>query len=127
MIERPMALQNICVLLLEDDALISIDTEDMLMSLGVRRVYAAHTLEEAQAIVERETVDAAVLDLVIGHVRCEEFACRLVAARVPIVFASGMRDAASLPKALRDVPTVDKPYTSQALHRALARALGRTA
>ena len=127
MIERPMALQNICVLLLEDDALISIDTEDMLMSLGVRRVYAAHTLEEAQAIVERETVDAAVLDLVIGHVRCEEFASRLAAARVPIVFASGMRDAASLPEALRDVPTVDKPYTSQALHSALARALGRTA
>ena len=128
MIERPMALQNICVLLLEDDALISIDTEDMLMSLGVRRVStSAHTLEEAQAIVERETVDAAVLDLVIGHDRCEDFAIRLAAAAVPIVFASGMRDAASLPEALRDVPTVDKPYTSQALHSALARALGRTA
>ena len=67
-------------------------------------------------------MDAAVLDLVIGHDRCEEFASRLAAARVPIVFASGMRDPASLPEALREVPTVDKPYTSQALHGALAGA-----
>ena len=126
MIERPMALQNICVLLLEDDALISIDTEDMLLSLGVRRVHVAHTLEAAQAVLDRETVDAAVLDLVIGRDRCEAFASRLATARVPIVFASGMRDPASLPEALREVPTVDKPYSSQALHSALARALGRT-
>jgi DNA-binding NtrC family response regulator len=122
-----VALQNVCVLLLEDDALISLDTEDMLMSLGVRRVFVAHTLEEAQSIVERETVDAAVLDLVIGQERCEEFASRLAEGRIPIVFASGMRDPGSLPESLREVPTVDKPYTSQALHGALARALVRPA
>jgi DNA-binding NtrC family response regulator len=126
-IERPVALQNVCVLLLEDDALISLDTEDMLMSLGVRRVFVAHTLEEAQSIVERETVDAAVLDLVIGQERCEEFASRLAEGRIPIVFASGMRDPGSLPESLREVPTVDKPYTSQALHGALAKALVRPA
>lgn len=127
MIERPVALQNICVLLLEDDALISIDTEDMLLSLGVRQVHVAHSLDAAQAILERERVDVAVLDLVIGQHRAEGFAASLAAARIPIVFASGMRDSASLPEALRAVPTVDKPYTSQALHGALARALGRAA
>jgi DNA-binding NtrC family response regulator len=127
LIERPVALQNICVLLLEDDALISIDTEDMLLSLGVRQVHAAHSLDAAQAILERERVDVAVLDLVIGQHRAEGFAASLAAARIPIVFASGMRDSASLPEALRAVPTVDKPYTSQALHGALARALGRAA
>jgi DNA-binding NtrC family response regulator len=127
LIERPVALQNICVLLLEDDALISIDTEDMLLSLGVRQVHVAHSLDAAQAILERERVDVAVLDLVIGQHRAEGFAASLAAARIPIVFASGMRDSASLPEALRAVPTVDKPYTSQALHGALARALGRAA
>jgi DNA-binding NtrC family response regulator len=127
LIERPVALQNICVLLLEDDALISIDTEDMLLSLGVRQVHVAHSLDAAQAILERERVDVAVLDLVIGRHRAEGFAASLAAARIPIVFASGMRDSASLPEALRAVPTVDKPYTSQALHGALARALGRAA
>ena len=125
MIGRPVALQHIRILLLEDDALISIDTEDMLMSLGVRQVFVAHTLEEAQAIADHEGVDAAVLDLVIGHERCEAFASRLAAARVPIVFASGMRDPASMPEGLRDAPTVDKPYSSQALYGALMRALGR--
>jgi DNA-binding NtrC family response regulator len=122
-----MALQDVCVLLLEDDALISIDTEDMLMSLGVGRVRVAHTVEEAQSIVESETVDAAVLDLVIGHDRCEDFASRLAARRMAIIFASGLRDPGGLPEHLREVPAVDKPYTSEALHRALAKALGRPA
>lgn len=120
-----MALQNICVLLLEDDALISIDAEDMLRSLGVSQVHVAHTLDEARAIAARERVDVAVLDLVIGHERCLDFAGDLLGARVPIVFASGMRDDAGLPETLRAAPTVDKPYSSQALHGALARALGR--
>ncbi|HET9067154.1 MAG TPA: hypothetical protein VFN28_00825 [Amaricoccus sp.] len=125
MIETPVALQNIRVLLLEDDALISIDAEDMLASLGVSQVHVAHTIEEAQGIVERVRVDVAILDLLIGNVRCEEFAARLATARTPIVFASGVRDFAGLPEALRDAPTVDKPYSSQALHLALSRALGR--
>jgi DNA-binding NtrC family response regulator len=90
-------------------------------------VHVAHSLDTAQAILERERVDVAVLDLVIGQHRAEGFAASLAAARIPIVFASGMRDSASLPEALRAVPTVDKPYTSQALHGALARALGRAA
>ena len=125
MIERPLALQNIRVLLLEDDALISIDAEDMLTSLGIRSVHVAHTIEEAQRIVECMRVDVAILDLLIGNVRCEEFAARLAAARTPIVFASGMRDFSGLPEPLRNAPTVDKPYSSQALHGALSRALGR--
>lgn len=124
-IERRLALPNIRVLLLEDDALISIDAEEMLQSLGVGQVHVAHTLDEARAIAARERLDVAVLDLVIGHERCEAFAGDLLSSRVPIVFASGMRDDASLPEALRAAPTVDKPYSSQALHGALARALGR--
>ena len=124
LIERPLALLDMRVLLLEDDALISIDTEDMLLSLGVRQVLVAHTIEEARVLVEREAVDAAVLDLIIGRERCEDFAILLAARGVPIVFASGMRDTAGLPEALREVPTVDKPCTAQALYAALSRAIG---
>lgn len=123
LIERPLALHDKRILLLEDDALISIDMEDMLLSLGVRQVLVAHTIEEARALAERETVDAAVLDLVIGQDRCEDFAIQMAARRVPIVFASGMHDTASLPEALREVQTVDKPCTTQALHAALSRAI----
>lgn len=123
MIEGPPTLKDIRILLLEDDALISLDTEDMLMSLGAARVFVAHTIAEAEAILARETVDAAVLDLVIGSDRCEELAQRLVSAPIPVVFASGFGDAESLPLELRTVPTVEKPYSSQALQDALLAAL----
>jgi CheY-like chemotaxis protein len=118
------SLQDVRILLLEDDALISIDAEDMLLSLGAARVLVAHTVEEAEAIVARERIDAAVLDLLIGSVRCEEFAGRLAARPIPIVFASGFGDSGVLPEALKAVPTVAKPYSPQALGAALARALG---
>jgi DNA-binding NtrC family response regulator len=118
------SLQDVRILLLEDDALISIDAEDMLLSLGAARVLVAHTVEEAEAIVARERIDAAVLDLLIGSERCEEFAGRLAARPIPIVFASGFGDSGTLPEALKAVPTVAKPYSPQALGAALARALG---
>ncbi len=117
-------LQDVRILLLEDDALISIDAEDMLLSLGAARVLVAHTVGEAEAIVAREAVDAAVLDLLIGSERCEDFAGRLAARPLPIVFASGFGDKGTMPETLRDVPTVEKPYSPQALGDALARALG---
>ena len=118
------SLQDVRILLLEDDALISIDAEDMLLSLGAARVLIAHTVEEAEAIVARERIDAAVLDLLIGSERCEEFAGRLAARPIPIVFASGFGDSGTLPEALKVVPTVAKPYSPQELCAALARALG---
>lgn len=117
------SLRGACVLLLEDDALISIDAEDMLLGLGIGRILVAHTLEEARLHVARETVDAAVLDLVIGHDNCEDFALGLVQSRVPVVFASGMRNGTDVSDALRSVPTVDKPYSGEALREALVRAL----
>ena len=116
---------NVRILLLEDDALICLDTEDILLSLGAAEVLVAHTIEEAEAILAREAVDAAVLDLVIGNHRCEALAQRLVTTAVPVIFASGFGDPASLPEMLRAVPTVEKPYSDQALHAALLSALRR--
>jgi DNA-binding NtrC family response regulator len=122
-IEGSPTLKDARILLLEDDALISLDTEDMLMSLGAARVFVAHTIAEAESILARDTVDAAVLDLVIGSDRCEDLAQRLVSAPIPVVFASGFGDADSLPAALRTIPNVEKPYSSQALQAALLTAL----
>jgi CheY-like chemotaxis protein len=116
-------LQDVRILLLEDDALISIDAEDMLLSLGAARVLVAHTVADAEAIVATEAIDAAVLDLVIGNGSCEDFAGRLAAQPIPIVFASGFGEGI-LPEPLRAVPTVAKPYSQQALGAALSRALG---
>ena len=124
-LERLPAIEGAYILLLEDDALISIDSEEMLLSLGASRVLVAHTLAEAEAIVARERVDAAVLDLLIGRERSDAFAARLLARPIPVVFASGFADSTSLPEALRGVPMVDKPYTGRSLMAALGAAIDR--
>jgi hypothetical protein len=46
-----MDLRMACVLLLEDDVLIALDTEDTLLGIGASRVLSAHTLAQAHAIV----------------------------------------------------------------------------
>ena len=117
----PLAIGD--VLLLEDDALISLDTEDMLLALGAARVHVAHSLYEAEFIVSQRKLDAAVLDLVIGPERSEALARRLVARSTPVIFASGHDDAGEITAGLEGVPTVRKPYSEQALLAALATAL----
>lgn len=118
-------LENVRVLLLEDDALISLDTEDMLMDLGAAQVHVAHSLGEAESILATGTVDAAVLDLVIGAQRSEELARRLVQRSLPIIFASGYGEAGIMAEGLEGVPVVRKPCSLDALKEALTSALGR--
>lgn len=110
------------ILLLEDDALISLDTEDMLLSLGAVRVHVAHSLAEADRIVSVQKLDAAVLDVVIGTQHSENLARQLVERSLPVIFASGYDNDGTAPDGLEDVPTVRKPYSAQALEAALAQA-----
>ena len=104
------ALNDLIVLLLEDDALISIDTEDALVSLGAARVLVAHTIDESEEIIARETIHAAVLDLVIGRGKSDALACRILERGIPVIFASGFDNSASLPEELRA-----RPHRRQAL------------
>jgi DNA-binding NtrC family response regulator len=124
MMERMKTLDGMRILLLEDDALISIDTHDMLLSIGAGEVLVANSLEDAEAILAAEPIDAAVLDLLIGRSRCVDLAASLLERDVPLIFASGFDDRASLPESLRAVPSVEKPCSAQALRAALLRALG---
>jgi CheY-like chemotaxis protein len=110
------------VLLLEDDALISMDAEDMLRELGAGHVYVAHTLEAAQAILDGNQVDAAVLDVRIGRGRSDDFARLLADRGIPFVFASGYGDNLPLRDGLAEVPKLQKPYSADGLRSAFAAA-----
>jgi DNA-binding NtrC family response regulator len=103
------------VLLLEDDALISMDAEDMLRDLGAGRVYVAHTLEAARTILDVEPVDAAVLDVLIGSGRSDDLARLLADRAIPFVFASGYGDSPPLPGVSPRVPKLQKPYSADGL------------
>jgi DNA-binding NtrC family response regulator len=115
MIMTPINLSDACILLVEDDALISIDAEDMLLGLGARAVHVAHTVADAEALVGRETFDAAVLDIRIGSGRSDALALDLLARGVPFIFTSGYGEASELAPGIGDVPVVGKPYAAEAL------------
>lgn len=110
-----MDLRDARILLLEDDALISIDAEDMLLGLGAGKVLVAHTLADAEALVGRERIDAAVLDIRIGTGRSDALALDLMARGVPFIFTSGYGHASDLAPGAEAVPVVGKPYAADAL------------
>lgn len=110
-----MDLRDACILLLEDDALISIDAEDMLLGLGARAVLVAHTLADAEAFVDGEPIDAAVLDIRIGSGRSDALALDLIARGIPFIFTSGYGRASDLAPGAETVPVVGKPYAAEAL------------
>jgi hypothetical protein len=109
-----MDLRGTRILLLEDDALISIDGEDMLLGLGARAVLVAHSVADAEALVGREPPDAAVLDIRIGNGRSDAFALGLMARGIPLIFTSGY-GAPDLAPGAETVPVVGKPYGPEAL------------
>jgi DNA-binding response OmpR family regulator len=77
------------VLLVEDEALIAIDVADMLENAGFEVVGMMSSCEEAEAWLENNTPDVAVIDPKLRDGYCEGVAKVLASRRVPFVVLSG--------------------------------------
>jgi len=110
------------VLLVEDNMLIALDTEDALLEAGVRNVRVAATADAALAQMERERPDFAVLDFNLGDETSERVAAALAAAGIPFCYATGYGDAIV---ALATQPTcgvLKKPFSPSDIAGMLERA-----
>jgi CheY-like chemotaxis protein len=107
------------VLLVEDNFIIALDTEDMLRQLGVENVRSASSLGQALDLIATEPPDFALLDVNLGEEKCFEVAERLRDLGVPFAFATGYGDNHALPAQFADTQIVPKPYNSDQLERAL--------
>ncbi|MGV1754946.1 HWE histidine kinase domain-containing protein [Agrobacterium sp. CG674] len=116
-------LQGQSVLLVEDQALIAMDTEELLSTLGASKVSIASTVEAALNSIDVAAPDCAVLDLNLGSSSSELVALRLTKVGIPFIFATGYRDGIHITEELRDVPVVRKPIAESALAVALGRAI----
>ena len=110
------------VLLVEDEALIAMNVEDMLDALGYVVVAAAAGVEEALAAVEGGGIDAALLDVNLRGRTSFPVADALAARDVPFVFATGY-GAHGLREDLRDRPVLVKPFKLPDLQRILSAAI----
>jgi len=122
LIEQPLA--GLMVLLVEDQALIALDTEEMLMNLGATEILTAPTVDTALSRISQMRPDCAVLDLNLGTETSEPVAFALREKGIPYVFATGYRDSVSIPDTFADIPVVRKPVSRDSpVQTAIPRAL----
>ena len=116
-------LRGLNVLLVEDQALIAMDTEVMLRLLGAAQVDASPTARDALARLDADTPDIAVLDFNLGVGTSEAVAEVLWDRGIPFVFATGYGDADVIPDRFRKAPVVRKPVGADILADRLLTAM----
>ena len=96
------------ILLLEDDFLIAFDMKTQLEDAGMEVVGPVASNEDAKALIEPGSIQAAVLDMDLGGVASFPTAHRLKEFGIPFVFVTGNNEA-DLQDGLADSPIHTKP------------------
>jgi CheY-like chemotaxis protein len=117
-----MSERKLKVLIVEDEAIVALHLEDTLTDLGYDVVATAGRVDSATRLAATLPLDLAIVDLNLNGERTDPVADILAARGVAIVFATGY-GAAALDKRWASVPTLQKPFQSIELERAIARAV----
>jgi CheY-like chemotaxis protein len=113
------SLRGARVLVVEDEAMLSLNLETMLLELGCVVAGTADKLDDALHIARSSEFDVALLDVNLGGKRVDPVAEAVRARGIPIVFVTGYGKTAASGLVLA------KPYDAAALERMLNEALGR--
>ena len=112
------------VLIVEDEAMIAALIETILGEAGYSIVGPVATLERALATIERERLDAALLDIRINGHDAYAVADILMKRRIPFVFVSGFTRK-QMPAAYRHCAYIAKPFAPDAILALLEEVAGR--
>jgi DNA-binding response OmpR family regulator len=108
------------VLVVEDQFEIGLDIHNVLSDAGFDVVGPMMTIEDATAAVEKEAIDAAVLDANLNGRNAGPLAAKLKAFGIPFVVVTGYTEPC-LPLAVLDAPRITKPYQAAALIAAVSQ------
>ena len=111
-------LEGLCVLVVEDEAIISFLLEDMLGDLGASDVRHAGNVQTALAYLETHKPDLAVLDVNLGGERVYPVAEKLTALGVRFIFTTGYGRSGMEPR-WQDSPVIQKPFNVEGMTQAL--------
>jgi signal transduction histidine kinase/CheY-like chemotaxis protein len=122
--QQPQPAQPPRVLLVEDDPLIQMDSEDMLTSLGCR-VAAARDGRGALRELARGGFEVLFTDIGLPGISGVELARQVVAEHpgIRVIFASGFGQQEEARAAVPDAIFVTKPYGPRELETALQQAM----
>jgi len=112
------------ILVVENEMLVLMMTEDMLADLGCESVTSAATVDQALALIDAEGFDAALLDMNLGGDKSFPVADALAARGVPFIFSTGYTGH-DMREGYRDRPVLKKPFRYEDLTGVLSRLLAR--
>ena len=84
--------QSLNILVVEDTFLIGVQLKKDLESLGHRVIGPAASVQKAHDLIEREQVEAAVLDINLGHEDSYPIAGTLHGRDIPFLFITGYNE-----------------------------------
>jgi DNA-binding response OmpR family regulator len=109
------------ILIVEDEPLIAMMLEDFLEALDREFAGSADNVAGALAAIDRGGVDAAIVDVHLnGGEKSWPICARLAEAGIPFLLATGGAGD-MIDEAWRDRPVLPKPFTLDAVERALDR------
>jgi CheY-like chemotaxis protein len=117
-------LNGLRILVVEDEAAISLLLEDMLLDFGCEVIGPAARLSAALDAVAREQVDLAILDVNVAGEPIYPVAEALAQRSIPFVFSTGY-GSAGIRDAFRDRPVLQKPFAQHDLKQKLLIACGK--
>ncbi len=112
------------VLIVEDEALVTMLIEDALIELGCEVAAIASRFDEALAKAQSLSFDVAILDVNLDGRRSFPIADALARRGIAFLFATGY-GMAGLPPGVTGAPVIEKPFPLRDLREALEAALGR--
>ena len=120
--EKNSDINGLRILVVEDEALAALQLEDMLTDLGCTVIGPAARVRQALDLLERQAIDAAVLDLNVAGELVYPVADRLTDRGIPFLFVTGYR-ASALTEAYRTRPLLQKPFHLPQLRQAILDTL----
>lgn len=118
-------LRDLSVLVVEDSYFVAVALTQHLRELGCRVVGPAPSVQAAMNLLDRETCDAAILDINLGTETAEPVAAALAARHTPFFFVTGYSSPRLLGSIYESHARLLKPVSSDSLRDALVAAVGR--
>lgn len=119
-----LPLNGLRILLMEDEALIALDLEQLCRESGAEDVVVVRSVDQID-VKATDPFHAAILDVMLSGNPTVEFARTLTRQGVPFVFATGYADREELFSEFPGTPVIGKPYIGSELVDALAGVLAR--
>jgi len=120
--EHDPQLKDLRVLVVEDEALVALQLEDMLTELGCAVIGPASRVGQALELLGGEPVEVAVLDLNIAGELVYPVADELGNRGLPYIFVTGY-GTSGLTEPYRSRPVLEKPFARRELLRAILDTL----